>query len=122
MKVFSDYDSGDVLTDEVLSIDPSVILNNFAQSILKLAAVSIETGYVTAPAVPHLIQNAFKNVAAIGLETGYKFKEIENAGKAPAASTSAPAASTASKAPAKPVVEEKPAEPEEDLDMGDLFG
>jgi len=52
------------------------------------------------------------------LETSYKFKEISSAGQAPAA-----VATTAAKeAPKAPVVEEKPAEAEEDLDMGDLFG
>lgn len=90
----------------------------FSATTLQVAAISLETGYVTAPSVPHIIQNSFKNLAAIGIEVGYKFKEIENAGSAPA-----PAASTAAKAPAaKPVVEEKPAEVEEDIDMGDLFG
>lgn len=120
MKCFSDYDNGEILTEEVLSISPSVILDAFAQNTLRIAAVSLATGYVTAPSVPHFIQNAFKDLAAIGMETGYKFKEIENAGQAVA--VSAPAAKTETKAAAKPVVEEKPAEPEEDLDMGDLFG
>lgn len=80
MKCFSDYDNGEILTEEVLSISPSVILDAFATNTLRVAAVSLATGYVTAPAIPHLIQNAFKDLAAIGLETGYKFKEIENAG------------------------------------------
>lgn len=82
----------------------------FSATTLQVAAISLETGYVTAPSVPHIIQNSFKNLAAIGIEVGYKFKEIENAGSAPA-----PAAA-ASKAPvaAKPVVEEKPAEVEEE--------
>jgi len=118
MKVFSDYDNGEILTADVLAISPQLIFDSFANGVLRVAAVSLETGYLTAPSVPHLIQNAFKNLAAIGLETGYKFKEIENAGKA------APAAAVvATKAPvAKVVVEEKPAEVEEDMDMGDLFG
>lgn len=118
MKVFSDYDAGEIMTEEVLSISPSIILDFFSNATLQVAAISLETGYVTAPSVPHIIQNSFKNLAAIGIEVGYKLKEIENAGSAPA-----PAAA-ASKAPvaAKPVVEEKPAEVEEDIDMGDLFG
>lgn len=119
MKVFSDYDQGEVFGEEVLATNPDIILGNFSQSALNIAAISLQTGYVTAVSIPHFITNAFKEVAALGLQTGYKFKEIENAGKAPAA---APAAA-ATKAPAaKPVVEEKPAEVEEDIDMGDLFG
>jgi large subunit ribosomal protein LP0 len=121
ISVISDYDNGDILDEKVLSINPSTILENFGQGVLNIAAISLETGYLTAPSVPHLIQNAFKNLAAIGLESGYKFKEIENAGKAPAPVAAAPA-KAAPVAAAKPVVEEKPAEPEEDIDMGDLFG
>lgn len=119
MKVFADYDQGEVLGEEVLATNPDIILGHFANNALNIAAFSLQTGYATAVSIPHFIANAFKECAAIGLESGYKFKEIENAGKAPVA---APAAA-ASKAPAaKPVVEEKPAEVEEDIDMGDLFG
>jgi len=117
MKVFSDYDNGEILTEEVLSISPDVILSSFANGLIRVAAVSLDGGYITPVSVPHLIVNAFKNLAAIGLETGYKFKEIENAGKAPA-----PAAVVAKAVVKAPVVEEKPAEVEEDMDMGDLFG
>lgn len=118
MHVIADYDNGDVLNSEVLSISPDLIFGNFANAALRVAAISLETGYATPVAVPHLVQNAFKNLAAIGLEVNYKFKEIANAGQAPAA---APAKVAAKEAP-KPVVEEKPAEVEEDMDMGDLFG
>lgn len=80
MHVLADYDNGDVLTEEVLSISPESILGNFANAVLRIAAVSLETGYATAPAIPHIVQSAFKNLAAIGLEVNYKFNEIANAG------------------------------------------
>jgi len=39
----------------------------------------LELGYVTSAAVPHMIINAFKNLAAISLETGYKLDALEAA-------------------------------------------
>jgi hypothetical protein len=39
----------------------------------------LELGYVTAPAVPHMIMNAFKNLAAVAIETGYKMDALEAA-------------------------------------------
>lgn len=74
MTVYLDYDNGDLLNEESLSIGPEQILANFSTGLKNLAALSLETGYITDVAVPHLIANAFKNLAAIGLETGYKFK------------------------------------------------
>jgi len=37
----------------------------------------METGIVTEVSAPHSIINAFKSLAAIGLETGYKFDYLE---------------------------------------------
>lgn len=45
----------------------------------------METGYVIPTAVPHMIINAFKNLAAVSMETGYKLDALEaakNAGPA----------------------------------------
>lgn len=124
MTVIADYDNGDILKEEILTISPETILGAFSKGVMTLAALSLASGYIVEPAVPHLIQNAFKNVAAVGLESGYKFKEIENAGKGPApAAVSAPAATSAKPAEKAPVKEEEaPKEEEADFDMGDLFG
>ncbi len=103
MTVFLDYDNGDVLKDDSLSIGPDTILANFANGLRNLAALSLESGYITDVAVPHLIANAFKNLAAIGLETDYKFKQIEGAGNAPAPVAAAPVAA----APVKAAVKEE---------------
>jgi len=37
----------------------------------------METGIVTECSAPHAIINSFKSLAAIGLETGYKFDFLE---------------------------------------------
>ena len=51
--------------------------------------MSLESGIVTAPAVPHIIVNAFKNLASISVETGYKLAALD---AAQAAAKNAPAA------------------------------
>jgi len=39
-----------------------------------MTAASLESGLVNELSVPSFLTNAFKNLAAIGLETNYKFK------------------------------------------------
>ena len=88
-----------------------------------MAAISLTTGYITKPAVPHLLINSFKNLASVSFATDYSFKQAEKlkeaAKNAPAATQKAPA----DKGPAKK--EEKKEEVKEeaaDVDMGGLFG
>jgi large subunit ribosomal protein LP0 len=55
---------------------------------------------VTEASVPHLVLTAFKNLAAIGIQTGYEFAQLKGAtsgapAPAPAALTQAPAAKAA---------------------------
>jgi large subunit ribosomal protein LP0 len=44
-----------------------------------MAALSLELGLVTKASVPHLLVNAFKNVLAVSLESGYKIDALEAA-------------------------------------------
>jgi len=39
-----------------------------------MAAISLATGYITKPAIPHLLANAFKNLAAVTFDSDYTFK------------------------------------------------
>ena len=63
------------------------------------ACLNLFIGIVTEASVPHLVLTAFKNLAAIGIQTGYEFDQLKgatSASSAPAA-TSAPAAKEAPK-------------------------
>lgn len=88
-----------------------------------MACISLASGYTTKPAVPHIIANAFKNLAAVTFDSDYSFpladKLKEAAKNAPAAG-----APVAAGAPAKAAEPEKKVEEEEeaDVDMGGLFG
>lgn len=67
--------------------------------------------------------NAFKNLACVSFASDYSFPLAERLRGSATAASSAPATSAAAaKTEAAPVKEEKKEEPEEDMDMGDLFG
>ena len=125
MHVKKVYDNGSVFSPEILEISSESLLKRFQTSITNLASISLASGYVTKPAIPHIILNSFKNLAAVTFDSDYTFKQADklkeaaknavHAGPVAGASTAAPA-----KAAAKE--EEKPKEEEADVDMGGLFG
>jgi len=90
-----------------------------------MAAVSLSSGYITKPAIPHIIANSFRNLAAITFTTDVTFKQAEKLKEASknAVAVAAPVNAPAGGAPAKAApVEEKPKEEDADVDMGGLFG
>lgn len=89
-----------------------------------MASISLSTGYITKPAVPHMIMNAFKNLAAVTFDSDYSFKQAEKMKEAAknAVHVAAPVqAAGAGAAKEEPKKEEKKEE-EADVDMGGLFG
>ena len=95
--------------------------NSKLESIKPISFSPPFTRYATQLSVSHAIQNAFKNLAAIGLSIDYKFAQIANAQAQVAVAASKPAETGKAKEESKP--KEEPKEEEEgDFDMGDLFG
>ncbi len=122
MAVKKVYQDMQIYNPEILDITPEDIIAKFQATIRNMASISLASGYVTKPAVPHMIANAFKNLAAVTFDSEYSFpladKLKEAAKNAPA--SGAPAAAGGK---AAPVAEEKEKEEEEaDVDMGGLFG
>lgn len=114
-------DNGRIFDAAVLSISEEDILSSFGKAASNVTAASLGSGYVIGSAAPHLIMNAFKNLAAVSFASDYDFPQAEALKNAAA---NAPAASSG---PAAAAVEEKVEEKEEseeeaDVDMGDLFG
>jgi len=122
MNVKKVYDEGSVFNPEVLDITPEDIRNKFKKAVSNMASISLASGYITKPAIPHLLANAFKNLAAVSFASDVSFKQAEKMKEAAknAVHYAAPAGGAA---PAKAEkVEEKPKEEEADVDMGGLFG
>ncbi len=122
MAVKQVYDNGQTFGPEILDISTEVILKSFQKTISNLAAISLGSGYVTKAAIPHIIFNSFKNLAAVTFEADYSFKQADKLKEAAKnAVVAAPVAAGPAKVAAK--VEEKPKEePAEEVDMGGLFG
>ena len=112
---------GAIFNPQILDITPEDVINRMRSTIRNMASISLSTGYITKPAIPHMMVNAFKNLASVTFESDYSFpladKLKEAAKSAPAAAGPATAA-----APAKAAEKEKEPEPEVDEDMGGLFG
>merc|ERR1712051_173164 len=121
MNIRAFMDNGKLFDAKVLSITPDAILGFFQDGANNLTSISLASGYCISSAAPHMIINAFKNLAGAAIAGNYDFPQlaaIKNAAKAgPAAG--APAAGGAAAAKEEAPAEE---EPEEDVDMGDLFG
>jgi large subunit ribosomal protein LP0 len=124
MHVRKVYDDGQVFGPEILDITSADILRRFQTSISNMASISLASGYVTKPAIPHIIMNSFKNLAAVTFDSDYSFKQADKMKEAAKnAVRVAPAgASTAAPAQAAAKVEENPKEEDADVDMGGLFG
>ena len=70
MKVISVYDDGSILPEAVLNLDPTALLGKFSEGARNLAGLSLEAGYPISATIPLMISNAFKNLAALSLESG----------------------------------------------------
>lgn len=71
MKIFSVYDEGAILPQAVLDLNPATLLTKFELGAKNMIGLSLETGYPIAASIPMFIGSAFKNIAALSLESGY---------------------------------------------------
>jgi len=115
------YEDGSVYDAAVLDLEQSDLVNMFCQAMSRLAAISFEIGEINRATVPHSFGRAFKIIAAIAMETGYEFAELEEVKAMLAAGPATGAASGGdAAAAAAPVVEEE--EEEEAAPAMDVFG
>lgn len=64
---------GNLYDPAVLYITSEIILEKFSCAGSNITALSLGSGYVTPSSAPHLIMNAFKNLAAISFATDFSF-------------------------------------------------
>jgi len=124
MSVRKVYDDGQIFNADVLDITPATIAEGFQRAISNLASISIASGYITKPATPHIIANAFKNLASVTFVADYSFKQAEALKEAAKnAVVAGPSGGSGAPAGGKPAAaKEEEKEKEEDVDMGGLFG
>jgi len=124
------FQGGSVFDAAVLDITDDVVMQKFMRGVSNVAAFGREIGIPTEAGVPHMVANAFKNVAALVSDLDFVFEEVKIvkeflADPSKFASAAAPAAGggggdggAAKTAAPVAVVEE---EEEEEMDF-DLFG
>jgi large subunit ribosomal protein LP0 len=71
------YDDGKVYSVEVLKLSEGDILAKFFAGVTRVAAVSLALGWPSVAALPHLLLNGFKRVAAISLATDYDIEQTK---------------------------------------------
>jgi len=92
------YDNGDVFDAAVLDITEDALKQKFLHAVRRIAAFSLEQGFVNLASLPHSLGNAVKRLIAITVQTGFiKYAAAEpwNAALdtgAPAAAAEEPAA------------------------------
>jgi len=99
------YDNGVTSDASILEKKNSDIMDKFVEGLANVAALSLGVSFPTAPAFPHVVFNAFKNLAAVAVETEYEFSQVKKFKefvKNPSAFASAPVS-------APPVTKEKEA-------------
>jgi large subunit ribosomal protein LP0 len=114
-------EGGKLVDAKVLSITPADIIASFTKNAGNLTKLSLGSGYIVSSAAPHLIINAFKNLAGAAIASDYDFPALAALKSAAASAPASGGAAAGGAAAAKPAEEAAP-EPEEDVDMGDLFG
>ena len=125
LKILYVYDKGSLFDPKVLDIKEDDIAQSVMAGIGNVAAVSLQTGFPTEAALPHVVLNAYKNALAVALGTEYSFpladKMKEMLENPEAFIVAAPAAAAGGEKTGA-VVEEKKVEEEEeeeeDEDMG----
>ena len=116
------YEDGHLFNPEILDITTSDILRKFQTTISNMASISLASGYITKPAAPHMIINAFKNLAAVTFDSDYTFKQADKMKDAAKNAVRAAPVAAVKGAPAKVEKVEEKKEEEADVDMGNLFG
>lgn len=70
MKVHSVYDDGSIIPPEILTLDPASLLGKFEAGTRNIVGLSMSAGITISATIPLIIGNAFKNIAALSLESG----------------------------------------------------
>ncbi|KAF8819287.1 ribosomal protein RPP0 [Cardiosporidium cionae] len=75
--VKSIYDNGDLYDASILDLSTSDVMESFKSSVNEVAALSLALDYPSAASISHTLIHAFKNCAALVLQSDYVFPEME---------------------------------------------
>merc|ERR1719345_326861 len=81
MEVLYVFQDASVFAAAVLEIKDDILIQKFLAGVANMAAFSREVGIPTEAGLPHMIGNAFRNVASLVSEIDFDFKEVEDVKK-----------------------------------------
>merc|ERR1712060_656467 len=81
MEVQQVYQDASVFAAAVLDIKDDVLVTKFLAGVANMAAFSREVGIPTEAGLPHMLGNAFRNVASLVSDIDFTFKEVEDVKK-----------------------------------------
>merc|ERR1711915_996756 len=125
MHIKTIMDNGKLYDAKVLSITEDDVLEAFTGGAGNLTALSLGSGYMIPSAAPHMIINAFKNLAGAAIAADYSFPALDTlkaAAKAAPAAGGGGAAAAAGGDDKKEDDKKEEEEEDEDIDMGGMFG
>lgn len=122
LKVSTVYDDGSVYEASKLDITDEKLLAVFGAAVANVAALSLRIGYPTLASLPHMINNAFRNLLALTMVTEVTFEEAKKFKEAAAAGPAVAVAATGAATETKKVEakKEEPKEEEEDALEGGM--
>jgi len=112
------YTEGAILGPEIFNLNPNELVGKFTQHARTLGALSLGINLPTAVSIPHMIGNAFKNIASLALASDIKIKQLEGLGSAAPAAP----AKTEAKKDDKPAKKEEPKKEEPKVDEDEGLG
>lgn len=115
------YLDGVILDQSIIEMPLENLVDSFKEYAGYLTAASLGANIPNALSVPQFIANGFKSLLAIGSESGYSFKALEDAMNAAQNATTTVVADTKVETKAAEAEPEEEAEESEDLDMCGLF-
>jgi large subunit ribosomal protein LP0 len=71
------YEDGKIYSAKFLDTPTEDVMKRFSAGLSTVAAISLATGLPTVASLPHSVLNAFKNLVAISVETGYVFEQAK---------------------------------------------
>ena len=77
MNIRKFMDNGKLFDARVLAITSADILESFSAGAMNITQLSLGSGYLVQSAMPHVLCNAFKNLAGAALAADYSFPALE---------------------------------------------
>jgi len=121
MEIYRVYDDGTILTPNIFNMNPNEIIGKFKTHANSIAALSLAIGRPNQLSAPHLVANAFKNIASIALASNISFKLLSTLQASGGSGDHSKPTETKKVEEKKEVKKEEKVEEEPPMDMGGMF-